>query len=78
MTVIYTQPIIFCRRLSSIVPTIRLNFIELYIHLVRYYQQYQGPGDYNFCTSEVVHSPLDVRDGLNSISAQNDSDIVAL
>lgn len=30
-----------------------------------------------FCTSEVFHSPLDVRDCFNSISAQNDSDIVA-
>lgn len=50
---------------------------EFYTHLVRYDQQYQGPGDYDFCTSEVFHSPLDVRDCLNSRSAQNDSDIVA-
>lgn len=50
---------------------------EFYTHLVRYDQQYQGPGDYDFCTSEVFHSPLDVRDCFNSRSAQNDSDIVA-
>lgn len=54
-----------------------LSESEFYTHLVRYYQQYQGPGDYDFCTSEVFHSPLDVRDCLNSRSAQNDSDIVA-